>query len=353
MKKNLITFVVYAFERARRLATLGGVAHYAAIAAIALLTACSSDDNTAEEPTTQTGQETEAVEYTVSIPATIGDTDGTRAVSLNDETGGLDATFQTTDGIFVYDKTTDCYSTDNVDCTFMLLHPDKNGSKANLTGTARFYARNGQGRRDPAVGHELMLIYGVRYNGIGDNPTKTHFIYTGQPGTLAGLSSYDFATADVTIESIEGSISSGFTLTTTNADFHNQQSMFKLTLNGLDVDGDAIASVTVHSEKNKLVQTYNPATDAATYGDLSITLNDAARTANGAGIAYAALRFDALDEEEQDRITFTVTGTSGIPYVATKKTPKGGFQRGKFYRTTVSLVRKGPDFNGFNTEEVW
>lgn len=318
----------------KNLNTLVGYAHFAAIALIALLAACSGNDSTAEVPAQQTGQETEAVEYTVSIPATISDTDDTRAVSLNGETGGMDATFQTTDGIFVYNVSYECFAMSSPN-QYALLHPDQDGATANLNGTLTFMKNNGF---VPLVNSDILrLIYGITYTS-GGSASVVNLRYTGQTGTLDGLSSYDYATSDVSIVSKEGSSTKGYTLTTSNADFQNEQTMFRLTFTNL-YPGDHMASVTIHSAKDKLCTEYNPATGTASHGDLTITLNDAARTANGEGVVYAALRFDDLADGEQDDITFSVTGTSGNIYTATRKTPKGGFQPGNYYNAKLALTR--------------
>ena len=71
---------------------------------------------------------------------------------------------------------------------------------------------------------------------------------------------------------------------------------------------------------------------------MTITLGDAARTANGAGVVYAALRFDGLSANATDNITFTVTGTDDKTYTATKTSPVGGFNNGKYYTSTIALL---------------
>lgn len=316
MKKNQNILVVYA--------------HFAAIALIALLTACSVDDSTAEEPAQQTGQETETVEYTVSIPATIGDTDGTRAVSLNGETGGLDATFQTADNIYAYNQSMQLMARKSGQSC--VLHPDTEGPAADLTGKIAFY-QSPTIPSTPRLNQWLLLMYKLNANANSDNPV---FNYTGQKGTLEDVSRFDFATAEVKITGLSGN-QGGYNVTTSNANFQNLQSMFRFNFSGL-LEGDAIASVKIHSAKVKLVLNYRPINRSSYNGDMTVNLDDAARNANGTGVVYAALRFAELKKDETDDITFTVTSTNGITYTATKTTPKGGFQNGKFYRASIKLT---------------
>ena len=74
----------------------------------------------------------------MSIPAGFADgTPGTRAVSPNGS-GGLDATFKTTDEIRVYNVTKDADAQDN-GYNAKLLHPDVDGATAKLEGELTFY----------------------------------------------------------------------------------------------------------------------------------------------------------------------------------------------------------------------
>lgn len=300
----------------------------AAAAVLCGMTACTNDDNIiADEPAT--GQPAAVTAYQVSIPATIGGDGTTRAVDYNNETGGLDATFTTADNIVVYlnKGAQSCYSTESKD-VYSKLHPDQAGKSANLTGTMKFVRNYSYDTSEPSawatldVNDELTLYYNTA-NGVFD--------YSGQTGTLAGLSGYDFAEATVTVESATGTSTGGYTATTTKAQFKNAQSMFRLAFSGLPT-GVGVKSVTVSSAGGKL-HTRN-----VTTGDVSITLDDAARTANGVGVVYAALRFDALGSGETDDVTFYVTGTDDVLYTATKTSPSGGFANGKYYKSSITLA---------------
>lgn len=305
-----------------------GLSLAAAAVALCGMTACTNDDNIiADEPAT--GQPAAVTAYQVSIPASFGGDGTTRAVDYNSQTGGLDATFTTADNIVVYlnKGSQSCYSTESKD-VYSKLHPDQAGKSANLTGTMKFVRNYSYDTSEPSawatldVNDELTLYYNTA-NGVFD--------YSGQTGTLAGLSGYDFAEATVTVESATGTSTDGYTATTTKAQFENAQSMFRLAFSGLPT-GVGVKSVTVSSAGGKL-HTRNVST-----GDVSITLDDAARTANGEGVVYAALRFDALGSGETDDVTFYVTGTDDVLYTATKTSPSGGFANGKYYKSSIALA---------------
>lgn len=305
---------------------LGALAIAAALTAG--FTACTNDDNIiADEPAT--GQPAAVTAYQVSIPASFGGDGTTRAVDYNSQTGGLDATFTTADNIVVYlnKGAQSCYSTESQG-VYSKLHPDQAGKSANLTGTMKFVKNYAYDTGEALawvsldVNDELTLYYNTA-NGIFD--------YSGQTGTLAGLSGYDFAEATVRVESATGTSTDGYTATTTKAQFKNVQSMFRLAFSGLPT-GVGVKSVTVSSAGGKLY------TGKVTTGDVTITLDDAARTANGEGVVYAALRFDALGSGETDDVTFYVTGTDDVLYTATKTSPSGGFANGKYYKSSIALA---------------
>ena len=298
----------------------------------------------------------EAPVYKVNISASLGA--DTKAVAYDDVSGGLASTFRTTDDICV-NNITKVLSACDGDYNALFLHADANAKTANLVGELTFYGYPQYNVVD--VNDALMLMYNTsksvfEYNDDRKNPDNTK----GQKGTLASLSDYDFATAEVSITGIsgEGTGVSPYTLTTTPASFTNMQSMFKLTFSGMpdnfsedyyDYD-NGINSITIHSTKNKLVDRYYPYTNSYTCGDLTITLGGpnspsdtkrAAREANGAGnVVYAALRFQPLGAEETDEITFTMECTDEKTYIAKKTSPVGGFQNGKYYTSTIEAYPK-------------
>ena len=280
------------------------------------LTACSSEDNFDNN---QQPAQSEVHTYSVCIPASFGDAQTRAVVTGTDPISGkpnLVGQFKTTENIMVY----------NVDLNkkaensgLMYLHPDADdATTANLIGNLLFEGT-------VAEGQTLKLFY----NASGEE--IDYYVYPSlyQSGTLAGLSNYDFAVAEVTISGISGS--GPYTLTTSAANFVNLQSMFKFTFTGLPT-GVGVQKLAVSSANRKIVTRYYPISGSEfTTVPIEIILDDAARTANGAGVVYASIRF--LSGE--DDITFTVTGTDGNTYTATKHTT--GFSNGKYYQSTVAL----------------
>ena len=287
------------------------------------LSACSSEDNLSINP--QPAQN-EVHTYHVCIPASFGDDAQTRAVTPGtDAVSGkpnLIGQFMKSENVVVHNMTTgeDAYSD-----SWTYLHPDAdNATTANLTGDLSFNS-------SIAEGQTLRLIY---------NSSDKYFTYSvwnadpaqivSEPGTLAGLSNYDFAVADVTISSVSGS--GPYTLTTSPANFENLQSMFKFTFTGLPT-GVGVQMLSVSSENLYISTSHSPVNGYEQYyTPVYISLDDAARAANGAGVVYAAIRFR---ETSEDNITFTVTGTDGNTYGATKHTT--GFSNGKYYTPTIAL----------------
>ena len=293
---------------------------------LAGMTACTNEDNIVQN---QQPAAPQASVYQVSIPATIGDGAETRAVELGtgDKAGWLVSTFKTTDDIAVYNLTKEVFA-NNATEDLTLLHPDQDGATANLTGALKFY--QGETDKGVSVGDQLLLLYGTPTGG---------FVWNSQIGDFSILSAFDHATATVEVTAIDGNATDGYTLTTTKANFKNAQSMFKFTFTGLPEEV-GVKKVTIHSAQNKLVTSYLPLINHPySYGDITLGLfNNTIRAANGPGVAYAALRFDALAEGKRDNIAFTVTGTDEKTYIATKDSPEGGFQNGKYYTSTIALA---------------
>ena len=287
------------------------------------MTACTNDDNVAQTQQPAAG----AKVYQVCIPASIGDGSQTRAIELGtgDKDGYLVSTFKTTDNIYVKNVTQNRAASGN-------LNPEEDGKTANLTGGLQFFNAMEFINYPPQNDDELLLCYTNR-----DNNT---FDYTGQTGTLAGLNNYDYATATVTVESANEDREAPeyqYYIETSDAHFMNAQSMFKFSFNNLPT-GVGVKSLAISSSKSKLYSSCNIITNIKNYGDVNIALDDAARTANGAGnIVYAALQFDPLGSNETDDITFTIVGTDNKVYLATKASPAGGFQNGKYYTSTIEV----------------
>lgn len=297
---------------------------------LAGMTACTNEDSIVQEQQPAA----RAQVYQVSIPATISVGAQTRAIEegTDDKEGWLVSKFiKDVDDISVYHITNEIFANDATadEDPLTLLHPDQNGVTANLTGSLKFY----QGETDlgVTVGDRLLLLYGTPTGGFGWNS---------QIGNFSNLSAYDQATATVEVTAIDGNATDGYTLTTTKANFENAQSMFKFTFTGLP-EGVGVKEVTIHSAQKKLVTNYFPQSNPQySYGDIMIDLlDDDIRTVNGPGVVYTALCFMPMaDANATDDITFTVVGTDNKTYTATKASPKGGFQNGKYYTSTIALT---------------
>lgn len=294
------------------------------ISAIALgisFTACNNSDTIIGEQKAE-----KAPVYRIVIPASMGDNAATKAVSING-TGGLDATFRTTDNIWVYNITQSAGSQDKLAANY-LLHPDADATTANLTGELKFSKWNPSYEAvTPALNDQLMLLY---------NTNNGQFTYT-TTGTFDYLSSLDFASATVSIESIAGNATDGYTITTSDAHFQNAQSMYKFTFTGLPT-GVGVKRVIIHSAGNKLINSCRLYDNWENNADIDISLDNDARTANGAGVVYASLRFISLDVNDTDIITFTVTGTDDNTYTSSKTTPLGGFVNGRYYTADIPVT---------------
>lgn len=327
---------------------------FMAIMALAAVTACTNDESINGDGGLTIEPTGAASKYTVSIPASYGGAQ-TRAVTPGTNEQGkavLVSTFEEEDEIHA----TVVSEGVNQGAVSTQLKPDAAGKTANIVDETGYGVQflkeeiedNGFGPQPIDVpvtlaGGETLLLH--NYGRSGNNS----FDYRGQDGTVAGengLTRHDYSTATVTVQSVEGGV-----LTTTDAGFENAQSMFRFTFTGLP-DGVGVASVTVHSAGDKLVQFCWPdlmvlnADGATTLGDVTVTLDDDGRAANGAGVVYAALRFLPLaGAESTDAVSFTVAGTDGLTYVATKTSPLGGFQQGKYYTATVALHPRNVDLS--------
>ena len=167
----------------------------ALLIASATFTACSNDNETAEQSQPFNGK------YTLTIEANKGgeaDSRITRALELDGKT--LNATWATTEDVFVQKGS---------DWATGSLKPQEAGANTTLKGELSDITI------EPA--DELTLQF----------PRSGEKDYTGQVGTLADIAAkYDYATASVTVASVTG----GNITTTGKANFENQQAIVKFTL---------------------------------------------------------------------------------------------------------------------------
>ncbi len=189
----------------------------------AAMTACSSDDNIANEtqlPVNPTGK------YTMTVNATMGDNATNRALALDGKT--LKVKWAGTDQVSVFPA-----SSWLTPLGTLTAAASDNGSTS-LTGDLT---------TAPTAGDQLNLLF----------PRAT-WDYTGQTGVLLSAANsiekkYDYALADVTVATVDGN-----KITTTgDANFQSQQAIVKFILQ--DNGGNAInaSSLTISAASKKLV----------------------------------------------------------------------------------------------------
>lgn len=182
-----------------------------------------------------------------------------------------------------------------------------------------------------ATGDELTLMI----------PRDT-WAYTGQVGTLASIeTTYDYATAAVTVKTIDGSAIT----TTGSANFANQQSIYRF---GFQDAGNSNAYInpkdfSVSAANGLLVQTVSYAGSAWTpvYGSLTVT----PAAAPSDNFYYVSLRNGGTSD---DTYNFIITDANDALYLASKAIPASVLEvPGKFISAKTISVAK-PDMRPAN-----
>lgn len=260
--------------------------------------------------------------YKFNIPANMGG-DQTRAIAYNSQTGGYDATFETTDYIAVYNITKKAYGNNG-------LNPYTAGKTTNLVGDISFSQYNyetGVGTEvTPEVGDELYL----GYKGSG--------MYYSRNFTDEWESEADFALAKVKITAInDGAVS------TSSATFINQQSIYSIKFTGIP-SGVKIKKVLINSAQNKLVSGYYPNEEYVTsFGDVSYIY---AGEGTDQHTLNFMLRFDNPPYNDpsitgNDVINFRLIGSDGHYYMGAKEAPANGFENSKYYEAEIAAADAG------------
>ena len=240
-------------------------------------TSCSSSDDVIDTP------DPVVKTYTMTVDAQKG-SNGTRALSLDGST--LNSTWTKDDAV-------DVYKGENKIGT---LTAQSTGANTSLKGTLS---------GDLNVNDNLTLKY-------------LSADYNSQDGTLTGTAKSidkvcDYSTATVTVSGIAGG-----NISTTNANFVNQQAVIKFTLK--DADGNAFAS--------------NPTSFRMTDGTSTVTLSDIpdeTYNTNGDGVLYVA--FPARGASATITLRATV---SGVVYGLAKTDIT--FTNSKYYGVTVKMT---------------
>jgi len=290
----------------------------------AAFTACSSDDNSIEQPANPVGEKT----YTLTINASKGANASTRALKL-ETSGALTAYWENGDELSVLNYT------QMADLSGVLTAKNANGATATFSGTLTGTI---------AVGDKLHLFY-HQPTGIDD--------YKAQTGTLASAAALDYAVANVTVASVEGG---EITISETSASFLTQTPMLKLTL----TDGTNKLNAT----QLKVSATMTVASLPMTEDIATFTLPEATYTTNGDGILYFALpskmnvaaalvdkikakvptavqslvTIDAV-MTALDGATLTYTATVGSDTYTATKDNGYTFAAGKYYAGTLTMKK--------------
>lgn len=277
----------------------------------AAFTACSSDDNSIDQPINPT----EPKVYTLTINATKGAA-STRALTLDGEK--LVTKWETTDVVSVFKASS------RSECTAVNL-------KGTVSPVAGTISADGQSATfkgtisGVSASESLMLVY----HPAAFSPTA----FEGQAGTLASASALDCATAKVTVASVSGS---DITISEPKATFttHTAMLKLKLTTDGTTTINPTQLKMTMSAGGTPLKEyTFSPT--AATY------------TANNDGILYFALPSAAdvaaglgspITETTLSGATISYTATVGSDtYTATKTGYT--FAASKYYAGTLTMMK--------------
>ena len=270
--------------------------------------------------------------YKISIPANIGGGD-TRAIAYNSQTGGYDATFETTDLIEVYNVTKNAYSRKKSKYggwDEVYLQPDANGKTANLVGELAFAVRDQEtwsySEITPEVGDELILFYNNNYQvSFGYD-----YWYEGNKP--------DFAMANAKIVSINDGL-----VKTSAASFENPQSLYKINFKGIGSDVK-IKKVTISSKQEKLVCEYVP-TDIDWPNHFSPVSYIYDKEGTDQHELIFMLRFvtppyQDTESTSGDVISFVALGSDGRYYKGTKSVTTD-LENGKYYQAEVAMEDAG------------
>ena len=182
----------------------------------------------------------------------------------------------------------------------------------------------------------------VEVQGLAKNDVLTLLIpgradnkwdYTEQNGVLTGTSSiedsFDYATATLSVSSIEGT---SVHTTTSSVAFQQEQSIYRFDFKVNDVLKD-VKWFTVSSSRNLLVtsRSYNNGWES-NHGDLTVTL-----TGDGATRPYVSLRNE--NTTQADTYSFLVVGGDNALYSGNKEIPADKLGNGKFLAPGVALTK--------------
>lgn len=206
------------------------------------------------------------------------------------------------------------------DGTAILLTPVNPGD-ASTTLTGEFDVEN----HPLEVGDEISLLFTGHSRNL-----LTNYNYSWQLGTLEGLAAdYDFATATVSVESIDETEG---TIKTTAADFENQQAIVQFTLK--DSNGDALTNVIslrIAAASGKIVGCYSDEPQGPMYEELVIGNTDTPINSNE---VWVALRNES---GAADTYILEATTSDGIyTYIRSNV----NFEYGKYYKIGIKMTKQ-------------
>ena len=257
-----------------------------AAAFIAGMTACSKVDNTIDEPSTTETPKT----YTLTVTATKGDDDATRALSLNGKT--LNVTWAEGDAVQVYHVSNPGTPLEMESTTHDgTLYALRGGATTTLSGTIT-------GDHTPAAGDVLRLRFLPYPN------------YTTQEGTLDYIAAHcDQASATITVASVDAG--TGDVTSLAPAEFQNQQAIVKFSLKRQDGTTPVEASNLTVKAGN---ETYN-VTLATPASDIFVAIKNVSNKA----------------------VSLTANGPSGL---FTYDKNSVSFEKGNYYAVGVKMTRQ-------------
>lgn len=332
------------------------------------LTACTGDDSLKEERSQDKngGQAAEAPVYHVSIEATLDDSSETRGVTFGNDGVSITTSFEEGDKVYVYNDTQEAFacspSGNPAPLTLAAADITGNGLYCKLIGDLAFYKYNaGTTQFDPVTPGEndtYSLFYNMP-NVDTEKPEKSSFHYTDidkeneakekysigvrQDGSPASASAHDFAMATGVTMTVEN----GMLKPAASVSFQTLQSMFRLKLlfvKGTDGNGQnvyaspSISGLRVASKRGTLISEYKPLDKGDKYGREEFRVAEDHVVTSG-GIIFLSMLFNyELSYDISDEaLLVAVDDNHHNTYSLWKTPPAGGFQRGKFYYSTLAL----------------
>jgi len=263
------------------------------------------------------GKKTGGSEYTLTLQAT--KTVDTKALDLVNGTR-LNTYWKNTDKVKVF-RNGACVGTLNVSCQ------GDRPTTAKLSGSVQIHGL--------AQGDVLTLLI-----------PREIFDYTGQKGVLTGKATiedtYDYAIATVTVDSINGTT----VTTTTDAQFENQQSIYRF---GFGPSASLVAQeFTVLSANGKLVTsaTYEGNAWTPAYGPITVNPSVPNPISASDNFYYVALQNGS---KVADTYSFVIVDNDHKLHLATKEIPADKLGNGKFL-TSTSIDAPAVTFTPSGTE---